>query len=233
LEPAYAPPEWQNVSGNFQSNPIGILKDRIIFGSDHTDGYYVLPRVGYRLAGTPYISAITAGHAGAQQTNLAMYRGSPTSQFFATITGISGDLIIPNLIFADAVDDGKTLTEMWRDDSQIGNGNGLADIYGPTVGGVVLGNFVSGAKVLRGTIVQGVQGQYDQYANLTGDGSTKVFTFPHFLSATPSTLLAYPQNAAAVAASVPTVTADGTNITLTFGTAPSNGAALSYALRYQ
>lgn len=227
------PIEWQNISASWQSNQIAPLTNRIIFGSDHTDGYYVVPRSGYRQTGTPYVSAITTGHTGSQQTNMGAFRSGVGQQFFASLINTIGDLLVPGLIMADAIDDGQTLTEMWRDDSLKNTGKGVWDVIGPTSGGKFLAK-VSGStpKTLIGTIVQGVQGQYDQYANLTGDGATTVFTFPHFLSVTPTTLLAYPQNAVSAAIVAPTVTADSTNITLTFSVAPTNAAVYSFALRY-
>ena len=161
------------------------------------------------------------------------YRNSYGAPLLASLINSNNDPIVPGAIYIDGSDDGQTLTELWRDDTFKGTSSGITDVYGPTVNGYVLANAIGTAKTLRGQIIPGVVGQLDKYFTLTGDGSTTSFTIAHNMSTTPTTLNAYPQNAAAVAQTAPTLSADGTNITLTFASAPANGASLSYALRYK
>ncbi len=66
-------------------------------------------------------------------------------------------------------------------------------------------------------------------APFTGTGSQTVFTIPHNLTGTtPETFFADPKNAATANAPRYYVTADNTNIIITFVTAPSNGLALLF-----
>ena len=151
----------------------------------------------------------------------------------ASITNGANEPSVPGAIYIDGTDDGQTLRELWRDDTFEGTSNGITDVYGPTVNGYVLANATGPARTLRGQIIPGVLGMFDKYFTLVGDGSTTTFTVAHNMSTTPTTLNAYPQNAAAVAQAAPTLTANGTNITLTFASAPANGASLVYALRFK
>lgn len=232
------PTEWQGLAGQNSMGSNGILPfpDRVLFGSDHADGYYVLPFTAYRTPGTLFMGTQICTHTGAQMTNLSMYRRGNGLQSFGSIAGSPSGAITPAMIFADKTDNGASWYELWRDESLILNGSGVQDVVGPTANGKFTANVFGNSRVLRGTVVQGVAGQYDQTVPFTGNGSTTVYNFPHWLGVAPTTLNAYPQNFGAVAANVanaPVVTADATNIILTFATAPTNAVVHSYALRYQ
>lgn len=77
----------------------------------------------------------------------------------------------------------------------------------------------------------GCSGNYPKTNNsgtttFTGDGSTTTFTIPHGLVAQPSKYFVQPLNADARAYS--SVSADATNISVTFDTAPASGTTLTF-----
>lgn len=230
------PTEFQGsgVAQNWQSNAIAPMQNAIIFNSDHANGYYRVPRVGYRQMGTLEVSAITSPPTGASQTSEGSFRSAPGQRLFTgLINNNSGS--VPALIYTDDATDGARMVELWRDDAYLNAIAGALDLYGPTFNGYFLARVESGAGTnftLRSQVIDGVQGQYPQYVTVTGDGVTTVFNFPHFISSTPTRLNIYPNNAAAVGAAFPTLTADGTNLILTFAAAPANASVQIYAVRY-
>ena len=219
---------------NWQSNAIAPMASAIIFNSDHNNGYYRIPRVGYRKMGTLEVSAITAPPTGASQTSEGSFRSAPGQRLFTgLISNTSG--VVPGLIYTDDATDGQEMTELWRDDAYLNTIGGSLNLIGPTFNGYFISDIANGSGThftLRGKVADGVQGQYPQYVTVTGDGATTVFNFAHFISSTPTRLNIYPQNAAAVGAALPTLTANGTNLILTFAAAPANLSVQTYAVRY-
>lgn len=89
--------------------------------------------------------------------------------------------------------------------------------------------------VIVGELIMGQVGDFSQYLNVVGDGTTKIFNFAHGLNAAPNRYFVVPQTynaAAAIASNAPVVTVTSTNIVLTYATAPANAATLGYAARY-
>lgn len=234
------PPLWIGNTNHWQSVALSTTQNSWRLGSEGDSGVYIFPKIAYRQLGAGFIQNVISGRAGSHLLPGSFNRAAANQRYmFGTGNAGSGPDVGAQLYF-DQLDAGKTLQEVYRNDVYKVSNYGVYQPYGPTLNGVFLvslgaptGTGVGVWTTLRANLVSPPVGTYDQSANLTGNGATTAFTFPHFLSYTPTTLNAYPQNAASIAIAAPTVTADGTNITLTFSVAPTNATAYSYALRYQ
>ncbi len=228
------PTEWQGIAAPWQANSIAPMENCLIFSGDHTNGFYRIPRKSYRQTGTLEVSSVTAMYPGSLQTAMETFRSAPGQRMFASLIAQTGNNEVPGLIYTDDATGGASLIELWRDNAYVNSVAGAVRVNGPSAGYFLaqIAPAAGGALTLRGKVIDGVVGQFPQYLYVTGDGATTVFNFPHFLSFTPTRLNVYPQNVAAVGVATPTMTADGTNLILTFAVAPVNTTVYRYAARY-
>lgn len=226
------PVEWQGIVTSdfaFSSNSVGPYRDRLVLGSDHQVGQYIFPRLGRRNLGTGFIGADWCNRGNAINTGFMQTRAAADQPVLLT-TGTGTNNGQPTGLYIDGSNEGASFTQLWQANDL--TAPSLDNVYGPdTNGNIVFNATATGANAFtRGQIVPGVLGQMAQRVFLTGDGATTAFSFPHYISTTP-TAKAYPNHAPDAALGDPNVTTDATNITLTFASAPAAGT-YQFALRY-
>lgn len=205
-----------------QSTTIVITRDAIILGSDNRPGIVRISRAGYRQIGEiTYPNTIATGtSAYLIATTGHQNRRQPSAPILLSFTGASGRYY-PALYYST---DGGTFTEAWADPASAG---GAVIAYGPTISGAIVGYSVG--RLLRGQIEEPGANLLPARIRLTGDGTATTAIAPHGLSAAPTVLYGWDQRATGAAF---TLSADATNITATFTTAPASGVNPSIDVRY-
>ena len=210
-----------------QSTTVLPREDVIVFGSDPTRGIWVIPRKGYRKYGPPSILAMHS--TGTSNTSISTHTNSLRGTPGAPVTH-AWDSQLANMKPGVAIswDGGKNFRRVIDWPATVISS--IDQVWGPTVSGkYVIGCHLSTTYYLVvGTLVSARDGVLNRILRATGDGSTQSFTLPHYLGKKPDAVLAYAQSSAALGAF--TVTADTTNVTVTFTAAPANSAHIQVSL---
>jgi hypothetical protein len=221
------PPEWINYK-DFQSTTVLPLNDYILFGSDPTQGLWMIPRSKYRVMGRPRFVFMTS--TGTSNTSIS----SNTSSLRGTARG----LVLHSWTSERALMQPGIAVSLNRQDFQtiftypFSSPSSSLYAIGPTLKGTVaVGGSDSGAVkyFILGEIIAPEPGTMVYKLAATGNGSTTVFTVPHYQGRTPVAFEAFAQSPAALATN--TVTADATNVTVTFASAPANAAVVQMTIR--
>jgi hypothetical protein len=241
-------PAWDSAASGTQqiATTVNCLEDCYIFGNTHyTGGAMRMARLKDRTLGQPYQCAVTFHHTGSQGYTHAFRQSLATPDAPLLIAGSSGAALVPNYLLITR--DGLNFTEVWRDDLMKMGGAGEDGVaaaspvlfFGPTQLGNIVGsmgpqNTPGGgtALVIGGELIEGRLGDFSQYLDVTGDGTTTVFSFPHYLPAAPGRYFVVPQSYNAVHNTAPVVTVTSTNIVLTYGAAPTSGAVSEFRTCY-
>jgi hypothetical protein len=204
--------------------------DCIVFGSDPAQGMWMLRRTGYRTYGAPTIVFMNA--TGSSSTSISMHTSSVRGVKGAPITHAWSSEKVPlQPGIAISWDEGFTWHNVWTYPFSTPSA-GVGAIYGPTVNGTIIATCYDSASVIylvTGELIKPEEGIAVLRLNATGDGTTTAFNVPHYQGRTPSSAVAIAQSSAALATN--TVTTDATNVTITFASAPANGAVVQMAVR--
>jgi len=222
------PAEWYPNYKDFQSTTVLPLSDYILFGSDPTQGLWMIPRSKYRVMGKPRFVFMTS--TGTSNTSISVnttsIRGTLRAPVLHSWTSERA-LMQPGLAVSLNRQDYQTIyTYPFSSPS--------SSLYavGPTLKGtVILGGSDSLAVkyYIIGEIIAPEPGTIVYKLSATGDAVTTVFNVPHYQGRTPVGFESFPQSSATLAAN--TVTVDTTNITITFAAAPANAAVVQMTIR--
>lgn len=211
-----------------QSTAVTVLPDCIVLGGDNRPGLLRIPVTGYRQIGQPQYPVIVATGTGPQMiaNNVHRNRKQLGAPMLMSFQGVSSALY--PLVYISP-DGGLTFTELYRDPSQPG---GVAErVYGPDLAGRIV--FCTGPggsqKLIQATLEDPGPGLLSRRLDLTGDGTTTVFNIAHRLGYAPKQIYPFDQRGNA---GTYTVTADATNLIVTFTAAPANAVLVSIDLRY-
>lgn len=202
----------------------------IIFGSDPAQGMWMLRRTGYREVGTPTIVFMNA--TGSSSTTISMHTSSLRGFKGAPITHCwSSEKALMQPGLAASWDEGFTWHNLWMYPFSTPS-SGVACAYGPTVKGTVaLGCYDSTSSyyLVTGELIKPEEGIAVLRLNTTGNGTTTDFVVPHYQGRTPAAVTVHAQSSAALGTN--TVSSDATNVTISFASAPANGAVVQMAVR--
>lgn len=220
--------EWATY---LQSTPIGVFADHLLLGSDNGPGFVRHQRQGYRKLGPAQLLTAQAGGTSGQMIAMGIHRNrnQPGAPILASMVSVGSEGPVGSIL---ASFDGLTYTELWKDATLVNNGLGVIGVFGPTASGAIVADVIKTGTThwqLRGELVMPDAGLFDGQATFTGNGTTTAFTVAHGLPVTPTRFQGWSVDAVGGAF---TVTADATNLTFTFTTAPASGTAPQVAYRY-
>ncbi len=220
-------PSTYSALGAMQSTTVLPRPDYILFGSDPNQGLWMIPRKGYRVYGK--LSMVYMNSGGTANTSISTHltslRGISGMPVFHAWTTERTDMLAGFSVSYD----GTTFQRVF--DYPQPSLKAVNVIFGPSV----KGNLLIGAQLsttyylLGGSLVMPEEGVITLRLDATGDGTTTVFTVPHYQGRAPSGAEAFAQSAAALPTN--TVTSDATNVTITFAVAPANAAIVQMAVR--
>lgn len=220
-------PSGTGSTSMLQSTTVLPREKVIVFGSDPAQGLWVLPRKRYRVIGQPemlmmHATGTTSSTISTQVNSLRRTAGAPITACWTSQGGLMRSGI------AVSWDGGRSFRRVF--DLPYAVSTGITTVYGPTINGTYL--FLSSLSGVytryTAELVKAREGVMNRTLRATGDGTTTAFTLPHYLGKVPDSVLAYAQSAAALSAY--TVTADTTNVTVTFTAAPANSAHIQVSL---
>lgn len=236
------PIEQRGLGAQIQATTIACLEGAVVFGPDGSPySWQVWPRKGYRQLGNMVHGPYFGGNTGAQGIGLGASRveGVRSAPLLVNASSIVGK---PTYLFGSA-DGGLTWSELWRDDvnaatafmgftSSTTNGNGA--LFGPSIFGTLLApyNYTNGGAWSTGALWRAELAAPEPGDRMIGGivaqdgtGAKVKFDVPHGLGVVPTRFSVRPGNAAAAAGGSFFETADATNVSITFTTAPASGTA--------
>lgn len=221
------PSEWATF-GALQSTTVLPLENYILFGSDPTQGLWMLPRKGYRTLGTqPTMVYMNSGGTSntSISTHLTSVRGVVGGPIFHAWSTERADMMAGFSVSQDGV----SFQRVW--DYPQPSLRKINMLLGPSVKGTLLagGQLNTTYYLITGRLIKPESDSIILKLEATGDGTTTAFTVPHYQGRTPASATAFAQSSAALASN--TVTTDTTNVTITFAAAPANGAIVQMTVR--
>lgn len=222
-----AAPSNYSALGAMQSTTVLPRADYILFGSDPTQGLWMVPRKSYRTLGKFSMVYMNSGGTSnaSISTHLNTVRGFVGMPIFHAWTTERTDMMAGFSVSFDGISFQRVF------DYPQPSLKAVNVVFGPSV----TGNILVGAQLsttyylLIGSLVKPEDDMITLRLDASGDGTTTVFTVPHYQGRTPLAFEAFPQSSAALATN--TVTADATNVTVTFASAPANAAVVQMAVR--
>jgi len=220
-------PSTYSALGAMQSTTVLPRPDCILFGSDPNQGLWMIPRRGYRVFGKLTIIYMNSGGTAntSISTHLTTLRGGLGSPIFHAWTSERTDMLAGFSVSHD----GTTFQRVF--DYPQPSLKAVNVVYGPLLNGTILagGQLSTTYYLLIGSVIEPEEGTLTLRLDGIGDGTTTVFTVPHYQGRIPVSYDVFPQSAAALAAA--TVSIDATNITVTFTVAPAAAAVVQMAIR--
>jgi|GEM_PF-7066526 len=219
-------PSTYSALGAMQSTAVLPRPDYILFGSDPNQGLWMIPRTAYRTYGKLSIVYMNSGGTAntSISTNLTSLRGGLGFPIFHSWTTERTDMLAG---FSVSHDD-MTFQRVF--DYPQPSLKAINVVFGPSVKGNLLigGQLSTTYYLLTGSLVKTEEGVITLRLDGTGDGVATVFSVPHYQGRIPASTAAHAQSSAALATN--TVTADATNVTVTFSVAPANNAVVQMAI---
>ena len=221
------PAEWINYK-DFQSTTVLPLNDYILFGSDPTQGLWMIPRLRYRVMGRARFVFMTSGGTSntAIATNTTSLRGTPRGPIIHAFSS-ERTTTQPGLAISMNRQDFQTIFTY-----PFSSPSSSIQPVGPTLKGTMMvggSDSLSVKYFILGEIVAPEPGSIVYRLSATGDGLTTVFNVPHYQGRILAGYETFAQSSAALAAN--TVTSDATNVTITFSAAPANTVVVQIAVR--